>query len=84
MAVMAAVVATLFYAPAAVACALLVRMLGASPEAVATFGGRLGLFAGLLVWWLLAFIAACIYAACAFPWESNISKRPSKEFDAKN
>jgi len=61
--VMAAIVATLFLAPAAglvwVACALL----GMSFEALVTFGGSLNAPAGMAAWWALSFIAASAYAA---------------------
>ena len=79
MTLMATVVATLVYLPAAVVLGLLLRVFGISPESVATFGGRLGLFAGLLGWWLLTFNAACIYAACTFPWENEIEAWPKKK-----
>ena len=79
MALMAAVVATLVYLPAAVVLALLLRVFGISPESVATFGGRLGLFSGLLAWWLLTFNAACVYAVCTFPWGNEIEAWPRKK-----
>ena len=71
---MAVVVATLLYLPTAVALALLLRLFGVSPVSVATFGGTLGLFGGLFAWWFLTFNAACIYAACAFPWREEIER----------
>ena len=61
--VMAAIVATLFLAPAAglvwVACALL----GMSFESLVTFGGSLDAPAGMAAWWALSFMAAFAYAA---------------------
>ena len=61
--VMAAIVATLFLAPAAglvwVACALL----GMSFESLVTFGGSLNAPAGMSAWWVLSFVAAFAYAA---------------------
>jgi hypothetical protein len=78
-ALMAAVVATLLYVPVVVALALLLRLVGISPESVATFGGALGLFSGLFAWWLLTFQAACIYAACAFPWREEADRWQKKK-----
>ena len=61
--VMAAIVATLFLAPAAglvwVGCALL----GMSFESLVTFGGSLNAPAGMSAWWALSFVAALAYAA---------------------
>jgi len=61
--VMAAIVATLFLAPAAglvwVGCALL----GISFESLVTFGGSLDALAGMSAWWALSFVAAFAYAA---------------------
>lgn len=61
--VMAAIVATLFLAPAAglvwAGCALL----GMSFESLVTFGGSLNAPAGMLAWWALSFVAAFAYAA---------------------
>lgn len=63
LAVTAAVVATLFYVPAGLALLLVLRMFGMPFDSVASFGGLLGTFSGLLAWWLLAFIPAAIYVA---------------------
>ena len=79
MAVMAAIVATLFYVPAALAVALLFAVLGVSIDPVVTFGGFFNLLIGMCVWWLLAFAAACAYTACAFPWEDEVLAWPRKK-----
>jgi hypothetical protein len=63
LAVTAAVVATLFYVPAGLALLLVLRMFGMPFDSVASFGGLLGTFSGLLAWWLLAFIPSGIYVA---------------------
>ena len=62
-AVTAAVVATLFYVPAGLALLLTLRIFGVPFDSVASFGGALGTFSGLFVWWLLVFIPACLYVA---------------------
>lgn len=61
--VMAAIVATLFLAPAAglawVACAAL----DASFPSLVTFGERLSAPAGVSAWWAVAFLPSFAYAA---------------------
>jgi hypothetical protein len=61
LAVMAAVVATLFYVPVGLAMLLILRAFGVPFESVASFGGALGTVSGLFAWWLVAFIPACVY-----------------------
>jgi hypothetical protein len=78
VAVIGAVVATLFYVPAALIVALVLRLAGVSLAGVATFGGFFNTFFGLFAWWLIAFGAACIYAACAFPWGDKVLAWPKK------
>ena len=69
MAVMAAIVATLFYWPACLALALLFKLLDRSPDMLVTFGGALSSLVGLLAWWLIVFALALAYAAWAYPWD---------------
>lgn len=68
---MGAVVGTLLYFPGAVLVGLAYLVLGHSPEALATFGGALGIFPGLIAWWLIAAAAGSLYAACVFPWDTS-------------
>ena len=63
-AAIAAVVATLFYVPGGLVLLLVLRVFGVPFDSVASFGGLLGTFSGLIVWWLLVFVASCVYAAC--------------------
>jgi hypothetical protein len=79
VAVIGAVVATLFYVPVVLILALLLRLAGISLETAATFGGLFNILLGLFAWWLLAFGAACVYAACAFPWEDKVLTWPRKK-----
>jgi hypothetical protein len=72
LAVMSAVVATLMYLPVGIAVAMVFGLFGFSLESVVTFGGALNIYSGLFAWWLLVFGGACIYAACAFPWEEKV------------
>jgi hypothetical protein len=79
MAVMGAIVATLLYWPLGIAAALVLALLGVSFSAVVTFGGALNTLLGLFAWWLLAFVAACAYAAFAFPWGEKVLTWPKKK-----
>jgi hypothetical protein len=67
MAVMAAIVATLLYPPVAIVLALLLGLSGVPFAALVTFGGAVGTPAGMLAWWLVAFVLALAYAAFVFP-----------------
>ncbi len=78
VAVIAAIIASLVYLPAAAGLALLSRVLGISLQGFATFGGVLSPFVGLLAWWLVAFAGACAYAFIAFPWKEKVLAWPKK------
>jgi hypothetical protein len=78
VAVMAAIVATLFYVPAGLLITLVVRIIGFPLDAFVTFGGAFNTFVGLIVWWLLAFAGACAYAAFTFPWHEEVMAWPRK------
>lgn len=67
LAVMAALVATMAYFPLGLALIFLLRIAGLGYEALITFGGSFGIFAGLVAWWLLVFTGALVYAAFMFP-----------------
>jgi hypothetical protein len=71
MAVLAAILATLWYAPVVIAAALVLSLLGVSLHAFFTFGGVLNLYAGMLAWWLIAFAAGLAHARIAFPWSAT-------------
>jgi hypothetical protein len=71
MALMAAIVATLFVAPAALVLALALRFFDIPLSVVASFGGALDVYVGALLWWLSAFALALVYAAFAFPWDAD-------------
>jgi hypothetical protein len=78
-ALMAAIVATLFYWPAGIVAALLLAAFGVPLDAVLSFGGHLGRLAGLFAWWLLAFVGACTYTVCVFPWSERIMAWPGNK-----
>lgn len=79
VAILGAIAATLFGWPAGAALALALSLFGISFHAVLTFGGAFSTWLGLLAWWLLAFAAACLYAACAFPWGEKVLAWPRKK-----
>lgn len=78
-AMLASIVATLLYFPAGIALALAFGAFGTPLDSLVTFGGSFGRLVGLLAWWLLAFAVACVYTACAFPWEERILAWPKKK-----
>lgn len=78
VAVMAAIVATLLYFPLGLVAALVLQVLGISFAAFVTFNAALTSWMGLLLWWLLLFAGACIYAACLFPWGDEVHGWPKK------
>ena len=69
LALMTAIVATMAYFPLGLALIFLLHFAGVGYETLISFGGTFGTVTGLIVWWLLAFIAAAIYAAFVFPWQ---------------
>lgn len=66
--VVAIVVATILYVPAGLVLAVVLTPFGISLQALATFGGRLELFPGLVAWWLIVLVPALVYTAFMFPW----------------
>jgi hypothetical protein len=66
--VVAVVVTTILYFPAGAILALVLAPFGVSLQTLATFGGRLELFPGLLVWWLVVLVPALVYTAFVYPW----------------
>lgn len=65
---MAAIVATLLCLPIGAPLALLAFLAFDVPLlGFLTFGGALNVFAGLLAWWMVAFLAALLYAVFAMP-----------------
>ena len=60
--------ASLLYGPAAVVVAVFCAVSGFSLQNLVTFGGALGVFPGMLAWWLISFAAVLPYAVFVFPW----------------
>ena len=71
LAVMAAIVATLWYWPIGIAAAVVLGLFGVPLDELVTFGGALNRFTGMGAWWLIFFAPSLVYAALAFPWEQS-------------
>lgn len=69
LAVMAAIVATLLYWPLGIVAAIALHLAGIPFEAFLSFGGAVHQAVGMLLWWLIAFVVAFVYAAIVFPWD---------------
>ena len=86
LAAMTAVVATMLYWPIGIAVAVVCALIRFPFTSVVTFGGSLGIFAGMLAWWLALFAATLPYAAFVFPWDEKTDgfrrdeNAPDREF----
>jgi hypothetical protein len=68
MVVMAAIVATVLFAPVGGVLALLAFLLaGISLQDFVTFGGALSASYGLVLWWAVMLVPAIVYAAFVMP-----------------
>jgi hypothetical protein len=70
--VVTAIIASLVYWPAAIAAVLAFGFVGVPAESLVTLGGRLGIFSGMLVWWVLLFLVVLPFAVRAFPWNVRL------------
>ena len=64
---MAAIVTTLLFVPAAALLAGLLFLFGISLQAFVTFDGALNEMQGVLAWWMVAFLPAAAYASYVLP-----------------
>jgi hypothetical protein len=78
---LAAVVTTLLFVPAAVLLAGLLFLLGVSLPAFATFNGLLNAYQGTAAWWMIAFMPALAYSVYMMPW--NIQQKEKQEWPAE-
>ena len=78
-ALMAAIVATMFYFPLGALLAFVAYLAGVGFAGFVTFGGTMGFFAGAGLWWLVFFAGALIYAVCLFPWGDGVLGWPRKK-----
>jgi hypothetical protein len=69
LAMMAAIVTTLLFLPAASLLAGVLFLFGGSLHAVATFNGVLNAYQGTVAWWLIAFLPTLAYSTYVMPWE---------------
>jgi hypothetical protein len=65
--VMGAVVATLWVPVAALIAGLAIVLLDLPIRVVVTFGDRIHAAPGLVLWWLIVFLPALVYAAVFMP-----------------
>ena len=63
---MAALVATMAYFPLGLALIWVLHLGGVGFETLISFGGALPVLIGLMVWWMLFFAAALVYAVFVF------------------
>jgi len=66
---MATIVTTMLFLPAAVLLAGLFFLLGISLYAFATFNGVLDAYQGVVAWWTIAFLPTLAYSAYVLPWD---------------
>jgi hypothetical protein len=71
VAMLAAVVTTLLFVPAAVLLAGVLFLLDVSLPAFATFNGVLNAYQGTAAWWMIAFVPALAYALYLMPWNAQ-------------
>lgn len=71
MATMAAIVATLACIPVGAMLAFVLHQFGVPLDTVLTLAGTVHASIGLVLWWLVVFAAACVYAAWLYPWEDR-------------
>ena len=69
---LAAIVTTMLFLPAAVLLAGLFYLVGVSLHAFATFNGVLNAYQGVAVWWLIALLPTLAYSVYAMPWERKV------------
>jgi hypothetical protein len=68
---LAAIVTTMLFVPAAAMLAGLLFLIGVSLSAFTTFNGLLNGWQGTAAWWTIAFLPALAYSVYVMPWEPN-------------
>jgi hypothetical protein len=69
VAMLAAIVTTMLFLPAAVLLAGLLFLVGVSLHAFATFNGVFNAYQGVAAWWMIAFLPTLAYSVYVMPWE---------------
>ena len=65
---LATIVTTMLFVPAAVLLAGLLYLVGVSLHAFATFNGVLNAYLGTAAWWIIAFLPTLAYSVYVMPW----------------
>ena len=76
---LAAIVTTMLFLPAAVLLAGLFFLVGVSWHAFATFNGVLNAYQGVATWWIIAFLPALAYSVLRCRGRTGIEKEASIE-----
>jgi hypothetical protein len=71
---MAAIVTTMLFVPAAALLAALLFLVGVSMHAFATFNGVLDAYQGVAAWWMIAFLPTLAYSVYVMRWERRESR----------
>jgi hypothetical protein len=72
MVLMAVIVATVLFGPAAAILAFLAfALFGVSVQGFITFGGSMAILLGLGLWWALLLVPSLVYAAYVMPWHAR-------------
>ena len=66
---LAAIVTTMLFVPAAAMLAALLFLVGVSLHAFATFDGVLNAYTGVAAWWMIAFLPTLAYSVYVMPWD---------------
>jgi hypothetical protein len=69
--VMATIVTTMLYVPAAALLAGTGWLAGVPLNSFVTFAGALHPVAGLLAWWAILYVPAAVYSGFIVPWEGR-------------
>jgi hypothetical protein len=72
LAILAAIMASVLYWPAGMVIVLCSSLLGMPAESLLTLGGSLGIFSGMLAWWLVLFALVLPCALFMFPWNVKL------------
>jgi len=66
---MAVIVTTMLFLPAAVLLAGILFLVDVPWQAFATFDGVLNAYQGVAAWWMIAFLPTLAYSVYVMPWE---------------
>jgi ABC-type multidrug transport system permease subunit len=78
VAMLAAIVTTMLFVPAAAMLAGLLYLVGISLHGFTTFNGVLNAWQGTAAWWTIAFLPALAYSVYMLPWKGTQAWPPVK------